>query len=319
MSLSSDDAPNARVSLFARVGVFLAFCAALLAPEALRLPRLYRGDFRSSTSRVARLPPPPPDARAPTSPFFHPRRDFCEPSWHVPVASPAPYCHTQLQCALMHLGFNFSFGFFVEAGAFDGVHGSHSLMFERHLCWKGLLFEPSARFFGIPDKWGAEGGPAARPESLFVNAAIVDSAHNGVELFAGIDSEPTNSVPQSDEGQAAIAAIKPGAKKVFGYSVAHMLRQLKVGPRGVDFFTLDIESYEIQALNGLEEFRPTVMVIETWNRGIGATEAEQLQNPANVRRKMIELGYTEQQPPAGLWSAPTALFSDTLWRYTAGP
>lgn len=208
----------------------------------------------------------------------------------------------------MDMGMNFSHGFFIEAGAFDGLSGSNTLLFERQLCWKGLLFEPSDRYFGIADKWGGGGGPSARPESLFINAAIVDSAHNKLEMYAGIDNEPTNSVPQSEEAQAAIKAVQPNAKKVFGYSVAHMLREMKVGPRGVDFFSLDIEGYELQALNGLEEFRPSLIMMELWYR-----------NTVAVDEKMRELGYTQLYPPSAIWTKASAIFSDTLWRYTAGP
>jgi hypothetical protein len=181
-------------------------------------------------------------------------------------------------------------------------------MFERHMCWKGLLMEPSERYFGGAFKHGGSGGgPASRPHSKFVHGAVVDSEHNGMELLAGIDSEPTNSVPASEEAQSMIALAKPGAKKVVGYSVASLLRELGVGWRGVDFFSLDIEGWEMQALNGLEEFRPTLMAIEVW-RSSGATPLGS--NREAVFQKMAELGYRRVGT-----EIESGAYSDVFWEY----
>lgn len=309
----SADAQPILLSTRASLCVLLLFAAALVAPEVLQLPHLYRGNFQPPRSR-ARAPPPAATAPAATAPadaaFFHPSRPDCVPSWDTPSAE-APFCHTALQCALHRdLGVNFSHGFYIEAGAFDGISGSHSLMYERHLCWKGLLVEPSDRYFGgAMREGGTGGGPASRPESTFLHGALVDSAHDGAELFAGIDNTPTNSVPATDEGQAAIGAAKPGAKKIRGYSVASALRALGVGRRGVDFFSLDIESWEMQALNGLEEFRPSLVVIEVWTHNTAVPE-----NPRAVREKMAALGY-EELVGALETQAGNTMFQDVAWRY----
>jgi hypothetical protein len=276
--------------LLLRLSFLLLVVFGLLAPEALRLPRLYSGDLRVA-SLAHHRPLAAPGGSIPTR--FHPVREDCAPSWEVPVVS-APLCHTALQCVLMRAGMNFSHGFFIEAGAFDGVSGSITLMFERHLCWTGLLVEPSDRFYGkLPVRFnGAEavGGAEARPHAHFVHGALVDSAHDGNELIAGIDDEPTNSVPADSVGQGEIAAILGGKTrpKVKGYSVASLLRKLGVGRRGVDFWSLDVESYELQALNGLEDFRPTLLLIEVW------TQAPTLDNAARVRAKLKELGYVNE-------------------------
>jgi hypothetical protein len=312
------------VSLPLRVGFLVLLLCAACAPEALGLPRIYHGDFRptlrarSPTSSVLAA-----DVPAEGSAFYKPRRHDCEASWNVPVvihesttvrggsSIEGPYCHTALQCTLHYLGMNYSHGFFIETGAFDGLSGSHTLMFERHLCWKGLLFEPSERFFGTLEmrEGGIGGGPSARPHSLFLNAAVVDSAHDNKELYAGIDNEPTNSVPASEEAQAQIAGAKPNAKKIMGYSIAHQLRELGVGWRGVDFWSLDIESYEMQALNGLEEFRPTIMLIEVWEKTHGDNE-----NKRHVHEKMKQLGYVEEALP-DWYEKPNDIFGDALWRF----
>jgi len=38
---------------------------------------------------------------------------------------------------------NFNNGFFIEAGANDGVNQSNTLMYEQKYGWSGLLIEPS--------------------------------------------------------------------------------------------------------------------------------------------------------------------------------
>ena len=301
------------VYLLPRLIVLSLLGCALLAPEALRLPRLYAGDLRGARTPPQRpgdadAPPPPAGAAARGSPFYHPVRTDCEPSWDVPSPAAAPFCYTPLQCeAHARLAPVRAHGFFIESGAFDGVSSSHSLMFERHLCWSGLLVEPSDRFFGGKLRGGGEGGgPAARPGALFVHGALVDAAHDGVELLAGLDSEPTNSV-MADEGvQAELAAIKPGAKKVVGRSVASLLRGMGVARRGVDLWVLDIESWEMQALNGLGEFRPGLMIIEVWNYNRITPN-----NTAAVREKCAALGYVEEEPPA----PNNGMFQDLVFRY----
>jgi len=286
------DAAALQPHLFLRLLFLLLVVCGLLAPEALRLPRVYSGDLRAAPLAHHR-PLAAPGGGAAAASRRHPVREDCAPSWEVPVAA-APLCHTQLQCVLMRAGMNFSHGFFIEAGAFDGVSGSNTLMFERHLCWKGLLVEPSDRFFGkLPIRFnGGESvsGAEARPHSLFVHGALVDTAHDGDELIAGIDDEPTNGVPAGKEQQGEIVAILGGKARprVKGHSVASLLHKLGVGWRGVDFWSLDVESYELQALNGLEEFRPSLLLVEVWSKGPTPD------NAARVRAKMRELGYAEE-------------------------
>ena len=56
-------------------------------------------------------------------------------------------------------------GFFVEAGANDGVSQSNTLYFERYLGWRGLLIEP------IPELW--EKCRRNRPKAIVEKCALV--------------------------------------------------------------------------------------------------------------------------------------------------
>ena len=40
-------------------------------------------------------------------------------------------------------------GFFIDVGAFDGIPGSNTSYFEKHLKWKGIAFEPNPAAFEL--------------------------------------------------------------------------------------------------------------------------------------------------------------------------
>lgn len=58
-------------------------------------------------------------------------------------------------------------GFFIEAGANDGISQSNTLYFEKYMRWKGLLIEP------IPDL--AKKCRVNRPSCIVENCALVSS------------------------------------------------------------------------------------------------------------------------------------------------
>src|SRR5439155_17808987 len=60
---------------------------------------------------------------------------------------------------------NFKKGFFVEAGANDGIKQSNTLFFEKYYRWKGILIEP------IPEL--AEKCRINRPKCIVENFALV--------------------------------------------------------------------------------------------------------------------------------------------------
>lgn len=57
-------------------------------------------------------------------------------------------------------------GFYIEAGANDGILQSNTLLLERSRNWSGLLVEPSTPAF--------EKLQTNRPNNILVNAALVD-------------------------------------------------------------------------------------------------------------------------------------------------
>ena len=221
----------------------------------------------------------PAPGRGGQPPFRRPQREDCvlEAQWEaalapggqLPWSNPASY-DSFLLAELARLGLPLTHGYYMETGAWKGEKLSHSWLFESHLCWTGLLVEPSAAFFECERN---------RPASTVIHAALVDAAHNGSQLAAGIDSTPTNSAPMDDSG---VLAVKPNADIVPAYSIETLLAREGVGARGVTWWTLDVEGLELQVLRGLGEYRPQVVLMEVWDVA---------DNKGAVMQLMKEAGY----------------------------
>ena len=224
---------------------------------------------------------PPADAAA-----AYPRRSDCvveaqweaalQPGGRLPWSNAGTYDALLLR-ELAEAGVAPTHGYYVESGAWKGEKLSHSWLYESHLCWTGLLVEPSGALFECARN---------RPASAVAHAALVDSAHNGSMLAAGIDSEPTNSAPVDD---SLVRAVKPDADTVPAYSLEALLAGQGVGPRGVAWWTLDVEGLEMQVLRGLGAFRPKIVVIEVWDVDTEGAPG----NKAAVLEFMRSAGYAE--------------------------
>jgi FkbM family methyltransferase len=142
-------------------------------------------------------------------------------------------------------------GFFIEAGANDGVSQSNTLYFERYLGWTGLLIEP------IPAL--AETCRRSRPDAIVENAALVPFTHKGdtVEMrYCGLMSVVRNAMrsPAEEDEHVRIGAE---IQKLDVYTVAVPARPLQAildvhRIRAADLFVLDVEGYEAQALAGVD-------------------------------------------------------------------
>jgi FkbM family methyltransferase len=157
---------------------------------------------------------------------------------------------------------DFDGGFFIEAGANDGITQSNTLHYERWRGWQGLLIEP------IPAlAWRCR---TVRPRSLTVNVALGTFAQRGTTVditYVNLMSVVAGAMPQADEqahinSGAAVQNVKPYRLKVPCVPLSDLIDRYGIGR--IDLFSLDVEGYEEQALQGLDYTRhvPRFMLIE---------------------------------------------------------
>ncbi len=137
-------------------------------------------------------------------------------------------------------------GFFVEAGALDGLFMSNTKILE-DLGWNGLLVEPSGR--------AVEQCRKNRKVPVEYCALVSKDFNN--EFIDG------DFVFDGDSGLGALSSINRHAYqvhsmgKINGISTlvpAHTLDYLfkKHGIKKVDFLSLDVEGYELEVLKGID-------------------------------------------------------------------
>ncbi len=155
-------------------------------------------------------------------------------------------------------------GFFVEAGANDGIEQSNTYYLEKTRRWRGLLVEPVPRL-----------AAACRQNrrATVVNAALVPPELDGqtVELvdvdLMSIVSGARGSTEADEQHVVAGERVQAIARQVAqapGRTLSGLLAEL--GDPSIDFLSLDVEGYEVEALEGLDLRRhpPAFLLIEFW-------------------------------------------------------
>jgi len=154
-------------------------------------------------------------------------------------------------------------GFFVEAGANDGVSQSNTFYLERYRGWRGLLVEP------IPEL--AARCRVNRPDCLVEECALVPFEYLRTRVrmrFCGLMSVVHGGMKTVEEelehvrAGARIQELEPYEVEVPARTLTDVLAAYRVGK--IDFLSLDVEGYELSALQGLDfdRYRPTFMLIE---------------------------------------------------------
>ncbi len=155
-------------------------------------------------------------------------------------------------------------GYFVEAGANDGISQSNTYYFEKYHAWRGLLVEP------IPEL--AQRCRRNRPRCIVENCALVSSEYpeDTVEmLYCKLMSVVKGSMNNDDEQfhlRSGKCFLSEG-ERVYTVSVQAMtLSEVldKHRVEQIDLLSLDVEGYEAQVLKGLDldRHRPEFMLIE---------------------------------------------------------
>lgn len=150
-------------------------------------------------------------------------------------------------------------GFYIDVGAFDGIHLSNTYYFEK-LGWDGICIEAHPKYF--------QNCQNNRTRSLCIHAACTgDEMLNEVTfsseelgLLSGI--EERGDIQQRYDGRG----LKfEGFKKVVVPAVTlnNVLGMQKNKPE-IDLISIDVEGHEMEVLKGLDfdKYHPRVLVIE---------------------------------------------------------
>lgn len=155
-------------------------------------------------------------------------------------------------------------GFFVEAGANDGIRQSNTLYLEKYYGWKGLLIE------AIPEL--VEHCVVNRPKCIVENCALVSSAYpsDHVEMkycnLMSVVNDNLNKLTIDEHIDSGKKFLREN-EQVYSIEVpAKTLSSVltKHGVSKIDLLSLDVEGYEAQVLNGLNfnNHRPRFLLIE---------------------------------------------------------
>jgi FkbM family methyltransferase len=161
---------------------------------------------------------------------------------------------------------DFRGGFFIEAGANDGLRQSNTYWLERFRAWRGGLIE------GIPEL--AQACRRNRPKAMVYNAALVgdDRVREVTMKTAGLMSIVVGAFGSEPADLAHVergVAVQGGPDSVSVREVRVPARTLtailsELGAGSIDLLSLDVEGFELEALRGLdlERFRPRFVLVE---------------------------------------------------------
>ncbi|MEV3822109.1 FkbM family methyltransferase [Aeromonas dhakensis] len=167
-------------------------------------------------------------------------------------------------------------GFFIEAGANDGVKQSNSYYFAKSLNWRGILVEAIPSLFNEC--------VTNRPESKVYNYALVPSAEtDSVTMhFADLMSTVDGALQDKQNEHIDIGLKIQNIDQSYTINVpAKTLSDLideyksneSISILDIDFLSLDVEGYELQVLQGLklDIHRPRYILVES--RAIDSLDA----------------------------------------------
>lgn len=154
-------------------------------------------------------------------------------------------------------------GFFIEAGAEDGIQSSNTKFLEE-IGWKGILIEPSPSNF--------ESCKVNRT-AISLNCALVPFSYAGTHVRgnfgcnSGTDAifPPPDYLSEEDK-QSVLFKYENGMMDVVARTLDSIITEMNI--EKIDFFSLDVEGSEVDVLGGLDfnRVRPYVFRIETANK-----------------------------------------------------
>jgi|694.fasta_scaffold70210_5 FkbM family methyltransferase len=153
---------------------------------------------------------------------------------------------------------DFSDGFYIEAGANDGISQSYTYELEKK-GWKGILVEPSLASFNECIKNRSK-------DNHFFNCALVNSEElteisgdfNG-SLISSINAQRYKGYNNNSDNRNILTKVK-------SFTLNYILDKLNI--ENIDLLSLDVEGYELEVLQGLnlEKYKPKYILIEVYDK-----------------------------------------------------
>lgn len=154
-------------------------------------------------------------------------------------------------------------GFYIDIGAFDGVHLSNTYSFELS-GWTGVCVEPSLEMFKLCNE--------TRANSHCFNCACSDGTSSkatfyteDIGLLSTLESshEKTSDVERRYKSRGLdFEGFR--TQEISCYTINEILAKLPGPVEKIDFISIDVEGHEMAVLRGfdLSVYRPMVIVIE---------------------------------------------------------
>ncbi|MBK1617426.1 hypothetical protein CKO42_02930 [Lamprobacter modestohalophilus] len=144
-------------------------------------------------------------------------------------------------------------GFFIEAGAVDGFFESNTYYLERFCNWKGILIEPVPHMYkrlAVNRSKTKRFNCALVPPDYTVPTVPITVNHAISTVIIRDDFKVTNGKPVIDVPARTLTSVLDEVK-----------------PPQIDLLSLDVEGFEIAALQGLdfEKYKPDYILVECLN------------------------------------------------------
>ena len=158
---------------------------------------------------------------------------------------------------------NFTNGFFIEAGSYDGIFSSNTLSLEKELNWSGLLIEPNFQKYLECLK--------NRKDSTTVFAALCSfKEYKDNKILYLSNNGPSTSVNNLRHKRRKFIVRKKNKEGLIPSNAmpfSHLMKNLGFNNQVIDFFSLDVEGYEFRVLNGINfhKHKPKYFLVEVYS------------------------------------------------------
>lgn len=155
---------------------------------------------------------------------------------------------------------DFDDGIFIEVGAVDGIHQSNTNHLEKHRNWTGILIEPNTDAYNKC--------VINREKSKVFNCALVDYSYDKPDIemhfrsWISGDSGPVTSVFDSPFNKVSGWEAYNNSYMIAARTLDSVLQEANI--EKIDFFSLDVEGYELKVLQGFDfkRYKPSFILVE---------------------------------------------------------